>query len=71
MPKQIKTEEIRNWSDAERRKKLIDLRHELLTLRSIQTGGGVRDNPAKPKQLRRAIARILTVINEKKNEIEP
>lgn len=70
MPKQIKAEEIRTWSDAERKKRLTDLRHELLTLRSIHTGGGVRDNPSKPKQLRRAIARILTVMNEKKNEIE-
>ena len=64
MPKQIKTEEIRSWTDAERKKRLTDLRHELLMLRSIHTGGGVRDNPAKPKQLRRAIARILTVMNE-------
>lgn len=70
MPKQIKTEEIRNWSKAERKKNLLDLRHELLMLRSIQTGGGIRDNPSRPKQIRRMISRILTVMNEKKNEIE-
>jgi large subunit ribosomal protein L29 len=68
MPKELKTNEIRTWSEAERDKKLIDLRHELLTLRSIHTGGGVRDNPSRPKQIKRSIARILTVMKE--NEIK-
>ena len=50
----------------ERLRKLVDLREELMMLYSTQTGGGVSDNPAKAKNLRKQIARILTVNNEEK-----
>ncbi|MHA1293259.1 MAG: 50S ribosomal protein L29 [Promethearchaeota archaeon] len=66
MPKIITAEKIRNMDDQERRMTLNKLRGELLMLRSIQTGGGLSDNPAKAKILKKQIARILTVINEKK-----
>ncbi|MHA1342795.1 MAG: 50S ribosomal protein L29 [Promethearchaeota archaeon] len=66
MPKIITAEKIRNMDDQERRRTLNKLRGELLMLRSIQTGGGLSDNPAKAKILKKQIARILTVINEKK-----
>jgi ribosomal protein L29 len=35
-------------------------------LYSMQTGGGLSDNPAKAKLLRKQIARVLTVKNEGK-----
>ena len=63
--KQTKASDIRTWSEEEKQKRLMDLRSELLSLRSIHTGGGVQDNPAKVKQIKRAIAKILTVMNEK------
>ena len=65
MPKQIKASEIRTWSEEEKKKRLLDLKDELLSIRSIQTGGGVQDNPARVKQIKRTIARILTVMHEK------
>jgi len=39
-----------------------------MLLYSMQTGGGLSDNPAKAKMLRKQIARILTVMNEEKKK---
>ena len=58
--------QIRQMDETERLRKLVDLREELMMLYSTQTGGGVSDNPAKAKNLRKQIARILTVNNEEK-----
>ncbi len=62
----VKAEEIRNMDDMERERKLVDLREELMLLYSAQTGGGITDNPAKAKILKKQIARILTIKNEEK-----
>ena len=62
----VKAEQIRNMEDRERERLLIDLREELMMLYSSQTGGGITDNPAKAKMIRKQVARILTVINEEK-----
>jgi large subunit ribosomal protein L29 len=66
MGKLLSAVKIREMSDMERTTRLSDLREELMMLYSMQTGGGLSDNPAKAKVLRKQIARILTVINEKK-----
>jgi len=57
---------IREMDDRERERALISLREELMMLYSMQTGGGLSDNPAKAKLLRKQIARLLTVMNEEK-----
>ncbi|MFX0003336.1 MAG: 50S ribosomal protein L29 [Candidatus Hodarchaeota archaeon] len=57
---------IREMDDRERERALITLREELMMLYSMQTGGGLSDNPSKAKLLRKQIARILTVMNEEK-----
>ena len=57
---------IREMDDRERERALINLREELMMLYSMQTGGGLSDNPAKAKLLRKQIARLLTVMNEEK-----
>ena len=62
----ITAEQVRQMDERERERKLMDLREELMMLYSMQTGGGLADNPAKAKLLRKQIARILTVINEEK-----
>ena len=64
--KLITAAQIRQMDETERLRKLVDLREELMMLYSTQTGGGVSDNPAKAKNLRKQIARILTVNNEEK-----
>lgn len=62
----ITANNVREMDDRERERALIDLREQLMMLYSSQTGGGLSDNPAKAKMLRKQIARILTVINEEK-----
>lgn len=57
---------IREMDERERERNLFTLREELMMLYSQQTGGGISDNPAKAKILRKQIARILTVINEER-----
>ena len=62
----LTTNKIREMDDRERERALISLREELMMLYSMQTGGGLADNPAKAKLLRKQIARLLTVMNEEK-----
>jgi ribosomal protein L29 len=62
----ITANKVREMDETERVRTLITLREELMMLYSQQTGGGIADNPAKAKLLRKQIARILTVRNEEK-----
>jgi len=62
----ITASKVREMDERERERSLITLREELMMLFSQQTGGGIADNPAKAKMIRKQIARILTVKNEKK-----
>jgi ribosomal protein L29 len=60
----LTAKKIREMDERERERTLLTLREELMLLYSQQTGGGISDNPAKAKVLRKQIARILTVKNE-------
>ncbi len=60
----ITAEKVREMDDREMERTLLTLREELMMLYSQQTGGGIADNPAKAKLLRKQIARVLTVKNE-------
>lgn len=60
----LKAKEIRQMSREEREKKLAELRAELAKLRMIVKTGGMVDKPSRIREIRRAIARILTVNNE-------
>ncbi|NHJ22992.1 MAG: 50S ribosomal protein L29 [Candidatus Lokiarchaeota archaeon] len=62
----ITAQKVREMDERERERTLLSLREELMMLFSQQTGGGIADNPAKAKMIRKQIARILTVKNEKK-----
>jgi len=53
-------------SNEERERRLMELRTELMRARTIVKAGGAIDNPSRIRELRRAIARILTVMNEEK-----
>ncbi|MGV9173814.1 MAG: 50S ribosomal protein L29 [Promethearchaeia archaeon] len=64
----IKASDVREMSEEERQRTLKELREELMMLRSMQTGGGLQDNPAKSKVLKKQIARVLTVMNESREE---
>jgi large subunit ribosomal protein L29 len=52
----------------ERKKKLKELENELIGDRSLIRSGGALENPGKVRELRRAIARLKTVIAEERGE---
>ncbi|MBS7616722.1 50S ribosomal protein L29 [Candidatus Bathyarchaeota archaeon] len=66
----IRVKEIREMSPEERAKKLSDFRTELVRLKTMIKAGGAVENPARIKELRRAIARILTIENEQKRGLK-
>lgn len=59
----LRMSEIRSMGPEERAKKLGELRTELFRLRSSSAMGNV-ENPARIKEIKRAIARLLTVERE-------
>lgn len=64
----LKSKEIRAMKDADREKQLKDLRNDLLKQRAITATGGAPESPGRIRELRRTIARILTIQNEAKVE---
>lgn len=60
----LRIKEIRNMSREEREKRLNELRAELAKLRTMVKAGGTIEKPARIREIRRTIARILTVNNE-------
>jgi len=48
----------------EKRKRVTELRAELAQLRTSVKSGGTVDNPARIRELRRTIARLLTTLNQ-------
>ena len=59
-----KAKDIRELSSDERLKRLRDLKQESMNLR-LQRSAGTLENPARFKQVRREIAQINTLTNEK------
>ena len=62
----MRVKEINALSTEDRAKKLADLRVELARMRTMVNAGGAVENPTKIRELRRTIAQILTIQNEKK-----
>ena len=62
----MKATEIRAMSEADLQKKLTELKDELFHLR-FQLAINQLDNPHKITDVKRDIARVLTVINEGRN----
>ena len=62
----LRAKEIREMSDDQVEKQLKDLRNELLKERAITATGGAPENPGRIRELRRTIARILTIQKEEK-----
>jgi large subunit ribosomal protein L29 len=63
----MKANDIRERSDDELRKTLGDLEEQLFKLR-FQKSTGQIENPIKIREVRKDIARVLTVINERRAE---
>jgi large subunit ribosomal protein L29 len=60
----MKAKDIRERSDDELRKALGDLEEQLFKLR-FQKSTGQIENPIKIREVRKDIARVLTVMNER------
>lgn len=60
----LKATELRELNEDELREKEHELAEQLFTLRLQKTTQGQLDNPAKITEVRRDIARVLTVLRE-------
>ncbi len=60
----IRLREIRKMTPEQRRKKLLEYKALLLEYKGHQSTGGSVENPGLMKEIRRAIARIHTVMKE-------
>ncbi|MEE8168014.1 MAG: 50S ribosomal protein L29 [Candidatus Hydrothermarchaeales archaeon] len=65
----LRSEEIRELTQDEMQDKVFELRNELLRERSKVASGGVPENPGRIKEIKRTIARILTIENLKDKEV--
>ena len=59
----MKASEIRKMSKNDIEKKIVELKTELFELRMKQATGNL-DKPHKINELRKTIARLMTVLNE-------
>ena len=60
----IKAKEIREFTPEERRKKLKELKEELMHERGVAAMGGSPPSPGKIRQIRMSIAKLLTIMRE-------
>ena len=62
----MNVKEVRDLSNEELEKEVVSLKEELYELRFAQATGTL-ENPARIRDIRKTIARIKTVITERKN----
>ena len=66
MPMRMK--EIRDMSAEDRQKRISELLAELARQRTTVKAGGSVENPARIREIKRTVARILTINNEEKRK---
>ena len=66
----LRSEEIRDMSLEEMEARLAELRSELAREKAVAAGGGALENPGRVKELKRTIARVLTIMRETQKEEE-
>jgi large subunit ribosomal protein L29 len=62
----LRLKEIREMSPEKRQEKLIEFRTELARLKTMVAAGGSIDNPTQIREIRKTIARLLTIETEEK-----
>jgi large subunit ribosomal protein L29 len=60
----LRIKNIRDMSSEERKEKIAELQTELARLKTMVKAGGSIDNPSRIRELRKTIARILTIETE-------
>lgn len=61
----MKTNELRNLTTEELNKKVLEYKEELFNLR-MKKATGMLENPARIKELRKTVARINTILSERR-----
>ncbi len=61
----LRVKDVRAMSSEDSRKKLLELQAELTRLKTMVQAGGTIENPARIRELHKAVARILTIGNER------
>ncbi|UCC40824.1 MAG: 50S ribosomal protein L29 [Candidatus Aminicenantes bacterium] len=65
----MRKNEIKQLLPEERKERISELRTELVRLRTMAASGGTVENPARIKEIKKTIARILTFENiDKKSQ---
>jgi large subunit ribosomal protein L29 len=64
----LRKKEINEMSPEDRGKRLAELRTELSRLRTMVSAGGSIENPMRIRDLRRTIARLMTVEQRERNK---
>ncbi|VVC01022.1 50S ribosomal protein L29 [uncultured archaeon] len=62
----LKSSKVRDFADAELKAKLFEYQKELNSERGLLASGGRTSNPGKLRELRKTIARIITIMHERK-----
>ncbi len=62
----LRLKDIRDMSPEKRKEKITEFRTELARLKTMVEAGGSINNPAQIRELRKTIARILTIEAEEK-----
>ena len=60
----LRLDEVREMTPEQRREKLAELKTELSKLRTLINAGGSVENPGRVKVLKKAVARVETIIHE-------
>jgi len=63
----LRVKEIREMSSEQRIEKVNEFRTELARIKTMVAAGGAIDNPSQIREMRKTIARILTIDTEEQN----
>ena len=66
----LRLKDIRDMSSDQRTAKINEFRTELSRLKTMVAAGGSIDNPSQIRELRKTIARMLTIESEEKRRNE-
>lgn len=64
----MRAKELKAMSKPELENKILELKKELMKINSQIAAGTVPKNPGKIKEMKRAVAKILTIKHEKQKE---
>ena len=64
----IKKNEFRRMTEPQLKEKLTELRKELMKIHTQKSSGAALENPGKPKAIKKTIARIIMLLNEKSKQ---